>query len=274
MNSRTDFRKSQRRKNYGSNGILNFFSANSSRPRLFLEVFVRKNFGRNYFNMGSVLSVAWRVALFPVLVYYLPKLWKYLFTRGAKRTYNDDFWRYYFERRNPTYTHPYWESIGEFWQIYGGWYVLLVAFLVFAIIRWIETMRHNGNSDNVSNYMGDIHPFFFKLNFLGRPTEKNISTIYEPLMFFVVGLFFNAIGQNVGWLIIISSVFYSLGNYADFKYAEGVLTDAEDTMKKNKAVHQFFEGKGNNASQNPSSGNGWDNYTEPTEGDDQPTFVT
>lgn len=269
MSTKTNFRRVQYRTSFADGTFLTLINSYASRPRLLLEVFVRKNLGKNYFNIGSVFSVAWRVALFPLLVHYIPKLWDLLFSHNERGVYGNDWWNFHPERhylRNDTFDFT-------FLKIYGGWYVLLLAFLIFAIIRWTETMGNRGNSGNVSTHMGDINPFFFKLDFLGKPTNENISIVYEPLVFLAVGFLALTIGQNVGWLIIVSAIFYSLGNYSDFKYAEKVLTNTQDMMKNNKALQQHFEGTANNGNQNSPNGNEGNGWIEPAQDDDRPTFA-
>jgi hypothetical protein len=281
MNKQTDFRKAQRRSSFVSDTVLPFFSNWASRPRLLLEVFVRKNFGRNYFNMGSVFSVLWRVVVFPIVVYYGPKLWKFLFGHDNEPTYvaytvhDENYWRYEIERQRAAYKITF---NTEFWGTYGTWYILALAFLIFAIIRWSETRSGKNNSHHQSTYMGDIHPLFFKLDFLGKANERNIAILYEPMLFIIVGFILTKFGQNVGWLIIVSAIFYSLGNYADYRFGDDVLTTTTDQMKNNVAIKRHFEGNGIFPNQSPTSGsvqNGADDnrWIGPAEDDDKPTFA-
>lgn len=259
------FHKEQRRDNNFLNDILEFFSNNSSHPKLLLEVFVRKNFGKNYFNMGSVISVAWRVALLPILLYYIPKLYNYVMNSEWNYTFNE----WYGKNHN-----GYQSYHDDFWHIYIGWYVLLIAFLVFAFIRWFEVMRIGENSTNTSTYNGDINRLFTKLNFLGQATPKMISVVYEPLVLFVVGLIVKLMGQNVGWVIMISSIFYSLGYLSDFRFGNKIITLEWDKIKKNKEVRKIFEGA--DSDENMKSPDGIslkERRPESVKKDDEPTYV-
>jgi hypothetical protein len=282
MNTQTGFRKAQPRSSFVSDTVLPFFSNWASRPRLLLEVFVRKNFGRNYFNMGSVFSVLWRVVVFPIVVYYGPKLWKFLFGHETYedaiiRTYkasSKNYWLYELERRKEAHKVTF---NTEFWGTYGTWYILALAFLVFAIIRWSETRSGKNNSHHQSTYMGDIHPLFFKLDFLGKANERNIAILYEPMLFIIVGFILTKFGQNVGWLIIVSAIFYSLGNYADYRFADGVLTTTTDQIKNNEAIKRYFEDTDNNPNRVSTNGTAQDGADDrwigPEQDDDKPTFA-
>jgi len=211
-----NYHKELRRENTFLNGTSNFFSNYTSRPRLLLEVFVRKNFGVSYFNMGSVISVAWRVAIFPLLVYYTIPVFRYLFSGD-------------------------WHTAGDFWPTYAGWYILLAFFMVFAVIRWTEVLKIGDDTPELSSYDGDLNPFFTKFDFLGEATPKNISIRYEPLMFFVIGFLLKFLGQNVGWLIMISSIFYSVGYYAAYRYSDSAIRALMDKVKRTRLKKAIYD---------------------------------
>jgi len=210
---KNNIRRSRTRQNYAQNFVLNFFIRYSSYPRLMLEVFVRKNLGRRYFNMFSAMTVVAILLIIPQLLF---KYW---------------------------YSPEYKMYVKGFWDLYLVWYLFTGAFFTMSIIRWIEILQNKNRQLEASTYPGDPFNFMYSLRFLGKANERTIAIRYEPFLFFIAGFILIKCGQGIGYLILFSSIFYSIGNYAEFKYGDEYIIDMEDQMKLNEALQDSFAGR-------------------------------
>jgi hypothetical protein len=178
-----------RRTGYSLALVLGIIHSWSSYPRLILEVFVRKNFGQFYFSLAAV----WRTA---VILFFMPFALRWVFHDAAYREYGPSVW-----------------------DTYWGWYMFIAAFLIVSVIRWRETRKMAKDISYPFNHVGMINPNFYKITLFGKPTEKLITCVYEPMFFFLSGYILMAVfGQQIGVLIVINSFFYSVGNYAEYWY--------------------------------------------------------
>ncbi len=215
--------------------ILSFFLAIASWPRLFLEVFLRKNFGERYFSFSTAIIITWIFAL-------LPYAWEYSHSFGFV-------------------------DKGKLVLTYATWYLYLAAFVYFSWLRWMEVKREPGVFDfaRFSLSTGNINPSFYKMaESMGlKPTSRNISTLLEPLVCFVIGALLFLIGQSVGTLIIVCSICYSLSYAGAYHLGDQFVMDTIDEMICNEELVDSFV---NN--EQPSETRGFEAYGKrPTNAD-------
>jgi hypothetical protein len=210
------FRTTVRRKNLFADFFQNFFMFLSSWPKLALEVFVRKNFGQRYCTLSSVLTVAALLFLYPIVSDKLPPL----FSGGYG------------------YGHH-----GSFFSRYASWYLFLIAFLAVSAVRLWEIKSNPSVYDlgRCSTYAGDINTAFFNIRPFGKNLSyKTIETFMEPVAFFLIGYVLKAFGQNVGMLLMVCSVFYSLGYRVAYKKSDDFIMDQLDEMMYGEEMEDAF----------------------------------
>jgi hypothetical protein len=194
--------------------ILNFFHKTASFPRLILEVFIRKNFGIRYFNIASVLTVAFILALLPVMLYNL----------STETLYTG-------------------RTFFGFAKKYATWYAFLSMFLYHSWQRWKEIRRGASSFDftKFSLYAGDVNPWFHTIRLLKKsPTIRRIETLYEPGIFFLGGALLCLFGQSIGLLLCISSVFYSLSYVSTYWQGDNFVLDRIDETIFNEEMIRAF----------------------------------
>jgi len=183
-----------------------------SYPRLIIETFIRRNFGRRYFNFATTLSTL-------VLLLVIPAV--------ANRL---------------SFLESYEAQPKSFWGQYATWYLFAALFGYFAFRRWQEIRYSHSTYDltKFTLYSGDINPRFFKFDFFGYPTVRQVETIYEPLFAFLIGLVLKLGGQPIGMLLMICAVFYSLSYRAAYKQGDDFLMDMIDEVIMNKELRSGF----------------------------------
>lgn len=207
-----------RRENKFLNFCLDLFLNLCSWPRLLLEVFIRKNFGERYFKLSSAVTVA-------ILLMILPALTNQIFS-----SVYSSFGGYGRQESN-------------FWGQYATWYAFLIAFLYFSFLRWREVKRNPSvyNFGRFSLCTGDINSKFFHVRLFGKSTTpRQVETILEPALFFVSGLLLIFMGQKLGWLLFISSIFYSLGYAGAYRNGDNFVLDRIDEMILNEEMEDSF----------------------------------
>jgi hypothetical protein len=199
--------------------ILGFFMAIASWPRLLLEVFIRKNFGERYFSLATAITIAVVLTPIPFLI-------------GGNSQYNDGI---------------------DIVAIHFTWYLFLIAFLVMSYIRQKEVDREPSVFDfaRFSLSTGLIHPKFYEIKIYSKkdengkhikvgPDDRQISTIFEPLFFLVIGLVFLLLGQSLGYLLVVSSICYSFSYVAAFSIGDHFIMDKIDEMICNEEMVNSF----------------------------------
>lgn len=210
---------------------LSFFFAFASWPRLLLEVFIRKNFGERYFRLSSAITVA---VLLTALPFFLDKL------NSSVAMTQTDF--------NPFAEEPAATPSGSgFLKSYIGWFIFLAGFVVVSVYRHLEIKRNPSVFDfaKYSLYGGKIHPFFYGLKIGGKaPSLRLIESVLEPLPFLIAGVLLYMAGQSLGTLLIVCSIFYSLGYVAAYDIGDNFVMDTIDQIICNEELKSsFVDGK-------------------------------
>lgn len=208
------FRNVLRRHNVLGEAISNFFLGLASYPRLLLEVFIRKNFGDRYFSIASVITVAVVLLFLPMVTdQYINGVRAHLITLS--------------------------NSMSE----HKTWYLFILLFLVFSAIRYFEIKKNPSVFDfgRFSLSSGDINPLFFKIRFSGKkPSVRMIETVYEPALFFILGLLLRLMDDSLGPLLVWCSIFYSLGYVGAYKRGDDFVKDKIDEMICNEEMENAF----------------------------------
>jgi len=187
-----------RRQNIIKQLLLGLFFAWSSWPRLLLEVFLRHKMGERYFSLMSVFVV------FGFLCYVA--------------------------------------KVENFGASAGGllWYAFTLAFLLAGLYRkWeIWQLGPDYDFDQFSLSTGEFWPWLTNLRFQGKPllykgqpiviSEKYIQILVEPALFFLPGVVLWALEQPLGFLLMGSSVVYSLSYVASYQMGRDFVLDQID----------------------------------------------
>ncbi len=181
--------------------LLELFLTIASVPRMLLEVFIRKNFGERYFSPLTGFFILIFLAGVP--------MGRGIFALFSGASLIDAI------RDNVT------------------WYLYLGAFVYATILRWREVWRSPSVFDfaRFSLSTGDIHPRFYNLTLFGKsPNVRTIEIWLEPGFFFCIGLFLWGLGQDVGILLTICSILYSLSYVAAYKKGDDFVMDRIDKL--------------------------------------------
>jgi len=208
------YRTVLKRENVIGLAFQNFFLSIASYPRLILEVFIRKNFGQRYFSFASILTAAFILIFFPLLISWLFPV------RGYRADPFDDFWTKYL-----------------------SWYLFTAAFIIFSLLRAREVNNNPSVFDfaKFSLYQGDINPFFYKIQFFDtKPDVRTIEIIYEPAIFLIAGFVLMFSGQNIGILITLASFCYSFSYSAAYAKGDSFVMDKIDEMILNEQMENAF----------------------------------
>lgn len=215
-----------RRQNVLLETILGFFAFCASYPRLVLEVFIRKNFGERYFKLASAITVA------AILIAY-PFVKRWFVGAVDIADLDEDSGVYGVATKAPSYFKPYY-----------SWFIFIALFLGVSVIRWLEQKRNPSVFDfaRYSLSRGKINPLFSNLKIGGKKVSiRLIETVLEPAIFLLIGLaLYYLLGQKVGLLLIVFSIFYSLGYVAAYNIGDNFIMDRIDEMIVNQELKNAF----------------------------------
>ena len=212
-----------RRENLFKKYVFDFVLGFASYTRILLEVFIRKNFGERYFKLSTAITVALILIGIPVLMHGFS---------DSVPGYDDDL-DVGFGATKST----------NFYQPYYGWFAFVALFLVFSYLRWQEVRRNPSVFDfkKFSLYSGDISPVFanFKVG-QNAANKRLIETVLEPLPFLILGVVLYFLGQKLGVLLAVVSVFYSLGYVAAYDAGDNFVMDKIDEIICNEELKKSF----------------------------------
>lgn len=227
------YRSTFARKNMFTEWFLNLFLFFSSPALLLLEVFTRKNFGERYFRLSSVLSVTVMIGILPVLFVKVPAMLGSLYTAdtyGIEET----------AEMAQAYPAPVQTSL---MPAYLCWYIFLALFLALGVKHKMDILRNPSVFDfaKFSLYKGNINPFFYRIKLpLIETTPRVVECILEPAVFFIAGVFFWLIGQNLGILLIVISLLYAYSYVAFYREGDHFVMDKIDQIISNEELEAAF----------------------------------
>ncbi|ADB38022.1 hypothetical protein [Spirosoma linguale] len=212
------YRTVYRRRNVIKEALLSLFLGLSSYPRMLLEVFIRRNQGERYFSFSGAIIVVLVLGFFPLIFSSTYRG----FLSGS--------------------------SLINFWGMFLTWYAYLGGFLYMAIQRRNEIKRLPSVFDfaRFSLSAGLIHPQIRTLDFNGKlMSVRTIETVVEPGLFGSVGFVLWMAGQPIGFILFISSIFYSLSYVAAYHEGDNFVMDHIDKLIANEELAKaFIEGRG------------------------------
>jgi hypothetical protein len=208
------YRNVMRRRSVVLERFYDFVVGMASIPRMMLEVFIRRNFGERYFKLPVAL-------FFAVLIYFLPALIHFieLLLFDMSGGYDDEFLERPMQIKK--------SGINP----YLTWYIYIAAFIGFSILRYREVRRNPSVFDfaRYSLYGGDINPIFYKVKILGKtPSVRTVETYLEPLPFLLLGVLLWLLGQKLGILLTVFSLFYSFSYMAAYYAGDNFVMDKID----------------------------------------------
>lgn len=212
------YRDVHARENKITEGLYFIFSFVASYFKMLLEVFIRRQFGRRYFSLATAITVAVIMLLIPIVRDRLP------FWSGFGRV-----------RIAP--------EEAMFWLRYTSWYVFTLAYCYFAYRRWQEVRQSPSVFDfgHYSKSSGYIDKRFFDIVLFGKkPTVRQVETLYEPGLFFLIGLALWIINQPLGGFLMFSSFVYSMSYFADYKRGDDWVLNKIDKMILDEEFENAF----------------------------------
>ena len=201
------------RRNVIKEALLAFFLGLSSWPRMLIEIPIRRNFGERYFSFSGAVALTLLLAIVPL---FLIGPMSYRFGGSSSGV-----------------------LIGKFLT----WYLYLAAFIYSAIQRREEIKRLPSVFDfaRFSLSSGIINYRFRNFEFNGRRLDvRTIETVLEPSLFFFIGLFLWLAGQPIGFILFISSLFYSFSYAAAYHAGDNFLMDKIDERICNEELVKTF----------------------------------
>ena len=202
-----------RRRNVIKDALLAFFLGLSSWPRMLLEVPIRRNFGERYFKFSTAVTITVVLAMVPLSMLSISR-------------------RYYGGSELKA-------LIGS----YATWYAYLAVFFYYALQRREEIKRLPSVFDfaRFSLSTGLIHRRFRDFEWNGELVSvRTIETVLEPALFFVAGIGLWFSGQPIGFVLLISSLFYSFSYVAAYQEGDNFLMDKIDERICNEELVNAF----------------------------------
>lgn len=214
------------RDNLFTKAIFDFFMKIASYPRLLLEVFLRKNMGERYFSLATAITIAVLLLAYPIVI-----------NQGfSVRPSAADVYAYY-SGETSTFARP------SFLGKYAIWYLFTGGFIYMMILRYKEVRRNPSVFDfgRFSLSAGDIHDFFYTFKFFAKKANPRIiATLYEPAVAFIIGLVLYLVGQNIGLVIGVAAICYSLSYAGEYKKGDDFVMDMIDEMIMNEEMEDAF----------------------------------
>lgn len=270
----------------------------ASPSRMLLEVFIRKNFGERYFRFSAVLGLTALLTLIPFIPYFftrllLPVMWGAYRTQLAVKNAEKQAQNAFEDSPEPVAqtANEMPEETGvstvspepvEVEEIYntpaeyldsclpGGeyitWFFFVALFLGLGIRHLLFKMNNPSGLDfnKYSYYSGDRIKLFYNIKFPWfETTTRIVETLLEPIPFFLLGLLLYLIGQPLGMLLIISSIFYSGSYQAAYRVANNDIMDKIDEIIINRSMGNFLKEGFEVAEQEKMNNGSKTNYYEP-----------
>lgn len=213
MKKESYYQTMYRRRNVIKEALLNFALGLSSWPRMLIEVLIRRNFGERYFSASGAVVLTVVLTLVPIFL-IAPIRYQ---TGGSELSI----------------------LFGKFLT----WYLYLVAFMYSAAQRQDEVKRLPSVLDfaRFTLSTGIIHDRFWNFEFNGkRFNKRQIETLLEPGLFFFIGILLGLAGQPIGYVLVISSLFYAFSYAAAYHDGDNFLMDKIDERICNEELVRTF----------------------------------
>ncbi|GAB4002090.1 hypothetical protein GCM10028807_59940 [Spirosoma daeguense] len=220
MQKKTYYQTMYRRRNVIKEALLAFFLGLSSYPRMLIETLIRRDMGERYFSFSGAMTLAALLGMLPLFM-----------MKGLGRLYGE-------------------MTTVRFLVTYTSWYLYLAVFVYMAIQRRDEIKRLPGifNFARFTLSTGIIHQWFWDVEWNGKRLDRRtIETLLEPGVFFCSGMILWFSGQPIGFVLVISSIFYSFSYRAAYHEGDNYIMDKIDERICNEELVNTFMDKNDNA---------------------------
>lgn len=223
-----------RRENLFKHLFFSFFNLFASSARMLLEVFIRKDFGERYFRLSSAIILTAELIAFPLLFVYFDTH----FASGAEYAGED---LYNFDETPsiaPQKAALSWLPGIEFLL----WYVFAAAFLYFSIRHYQDKKRQPSVFDfeKFSLSSGVLQDYVWKLPLFKEVDLRDRECFLEPGLFLAAGFLLAVIGQYIGILLILCSLFYFVSYWRAYSEGDNFIMDHIDEMIVNQDLEKNF----------------------------------
>lgn len=223
------FRTVLRRRSLLKEKTLNFLLKYASAPRMLLEVFIRRKFGRRYFSFYSALMLA-AIMIGVVKAYmWVESVISFLFPRQL----------FAYKAGETEANMPPAGPDQLFW-----FYAFLGAFLLFSAWRQLEiTNRPNRyDFDHFSLSSGEFNPWVLRLcKVVGITNVRYIETYVEPgLVLLLAAVVDSLFDLNIAYFLMLMSLFYSLSYMAAYEIGDNFVMDKVDERICNEELERAF----------------------------------
>ncbi len=193
--------------------------------RVLIEVFLKSNFGRNYFSFKYALKIWLNLIFFPIGI--LAVIYFIIFSLG-----NDP-------------VDISWGTSFSFLFKTGfiTWYIFSFTFLYFSYKRYRALEKsHIINFKKLSGYRGDFNDLL--TNFIERKLKRSwnfrqMETIYEPMVFGILGALLIVFGEFIGYLLIYAAYKYHVLYKRAFKVGDNHLQGIADRLQMQEWDNYF-----------------------------------
>lgn len=210
--------------------FLSMFDAFTGAARSLLEVFTRKNFGERYFLLSSALWIAFILAIIPIIIV------KYL----SKPQLPPE--AYGFDSMEPAQQVVQTAS-ASLMPDYLTWYIFIALYVGMSVKHHLDMRRNPSvfDFDHFSLCTGEINPLFLRIKIPFIETNlRTIECFFEPAVFFSFGVILWLIGQNLGILLVLTSIAYSFNYMNDYMHGDNFIMDKIDEMIANEEMEDAF----------------------------------
>lgn len=227
------YRTQLRRENPVKEFFLAFFSFFASGARLLLEVFIRKDFGERYFRLSAAILLAAEVSFIPVILIWLPRLFQGNQGESMEDAFSPD-------GIDPLAAMPI--AAPNPWLPYVTWYVFVALFLGFCIKHHLDSRRAPSVFDfeKFSLSTGKLEDHVTRIPFMKTNNLRLRECFLEPALFAVPALLLIAVGQHIGWFILICSFCYCMSYLKTYHQGDNFIMDIIDEMLMNEAMERDF----------------------------------
>lgn len=204
-----------------------------------LQVFTRRDFGIRYFDFGFALRLALILLLIPVVPMLLTDYFSSLLTLKAeippqvKEFAGAAGVSFGNEPAHETESYPY-----------LLWYAFIALFVTASFFRWREQRSQPSLFEQPRHtyFRGTFQPWLGRIEFSWLKKNTRILKCWiEPAVFFLPGLVLLLLGQNLGWLLLITAIICS--GYENFAYSLGrsAVLNTYDKMIEKKWAEKSIE---------------------------------
>lgn len=205
----------------------------ASMGRMLIEVFIRKDFGERYFRLYQAVRASFLLAVFPFVHWLILQLLMVpSFALAIAR-----------EHEGMGTADPEQFQTESIFPHYITWYLYLLVFL-YVSVQHHKAMKRNPSVFDFARYSldrGRIHKVFREFEFRGKKGDYRLIECWlEPAPFFAAGLLLAVMGQYLGWLLILSSIAYSISYFSAYNWGDNYVMSMIDKKIVSEELEETF----------------------------------